>query len=255
MSLRAKKQNSAQNFSSDFGVEATQEPQRHTRLNETQRDKGVLTGSEAQNNIAALLTLSVKEYLTEVYQLAEQEHDAADDEVWHSEMFFHAWYAKAHPQIRELTSVEAMAVVKRVWNDVSLGEEDWIDFMTSWDAVKYPAGSTPLGEARRLAALYPMSPSIERGALYGVLLSVACQLQLMRRSEGSFFLSCRAVAPILGCHYVTANSLLRFAVKDGYLAVVKKAIPSSKKGSAATEYRFPIERLPESWKGWERWRR
>jgi len=258
MSLPEKKQNAATDFSSDISFEEEKFTQilRHPETQRDSRNSKISIEIEAQNEDEAswLTKLPLSAYLKTVHDMAEKKYE--DNDTWHSPCYFFAWFAKGYPKIRDFPSYKAAQVVEREmrkWNadpwatlfDHYDAEDARIDFMTSWDAIKYPAFLNPLDEALRLAVKNPLNPFSDRGKRYARLISITAQLHLMRRSEGSFFLGCRDAGKLLGCSHTIAASLLRFAVKDGFLKIIK-ASPEFKKSrrSEATEYKF-VARLQE----------
>jgi hypothetical protein len=259
MSLPAKKDFAARDFSENPFRDSTQDTQTHRTPNETQGNTKTLIESETQNEKAKILGKPLPEYLRLAYEWGNQKLE--DEEGWHSPCYFFAWYAKNHPEITNLSSDKAAAIVGKImktWRDMPANpwanfsddddERGMIDFMESWDAIRHLPFDSPLDEALKRAKKKTLRLDKDRGKLYPLLITVCAHLQHQRYPEVSFFLSCRAAASALGCHFTMVSSLLRFAVKDGYLRVVKKAAPFKKgERNDATEYRFPMEQLPEGW--------
>jgi hypothetical protein len=259
MSLPAKKQNAAPDFSSDFpfGGNVPQDSHDSKRISKT-------TSESIAKNEKSELSLPLPEYLKIVFGYSEKKLvEVEDDDQWHSPCFFFAQYCKAHPAIQNLSSDKAIAAVGKVmkaWDELPRGADPWaaffthddadeakLDFMASWDSVRHRPFHSPLEEALRLAEQKPLNPPIDRGGLYARFISVAAQLQLLRRGE-EIYLPTRAVAALLSCDQRTVSRLHNFAVRDGLLRVVSRHKFNSQGKSKATAFHFAVERLPEGWR-------
>jgi hypothetical protein len=188
---------------------------------------------------------------------------------WVSPLFHFIRYAKAHGDLRNKTAKAAFANVEktvRSWNRQELkgGKCPWrvwfklsrddaeTEFVGAWDAIRYLPGDTPLQgawEQARCGCNLPDSIAAKRPEGYAKFIALAAQLQV-EMGDRNIFLPVEEVAEVMDVTTTTVSRYRRWAIADGFLVEVKKAVRGSRgKGTGrATEFRFNIacsERLAE----------
>jgi hypothetical protein len=208
----------------------------------------------------SLETISKKplaNYLRDVLEYSETSRED-DKESWHSPLFFFARFAKAHPELINLSDAQAMKHVEnamRSWPDLPRGCDPWdyyfcaedadaarIDFANCWNSIRHIPFRDPLQNALRQAERAPLTPLNERGPLYERFISMAGWLQKLQYGK-DIYLPTRLVARLLCCDQRTVSRLRKLALCDGLLRITGEHEFRSTGKSKATAFRFAIERF------------
>jgi hypothetical protein len=229
----------------------------------SQRSTGVESKSGFDDPPSNLLNLSLSKYLVWAIKSTESEsEDRYDpDEQWHSPMFAFTRLCRAHPDIADLSDVEAMKAVQKVLEKLPYRDpietlEPWqrhfplagdadaikLNFMTAWTAVRCVPFHDVLGSAAELAKKRTWNPTPDRGPLFTRFISLAGELQLSMKDR-PIMLPTRRVAMLLGCSPRTVSSLRTLAIKDRLLVVTQPHSFRSSGKRMATEFHFAIERF------------
>jgi len=163
-----------------------------------------------------------------------------------------AAYGQRHRQVFELAralkgllpsaSARDLEGVVLKWHRLALPHistkpfsETWIDFLDSWQRVKFPKGVTMNVILEKAAATVP---SCAMKAKYTteirLLVSICRQLQ-MNAGNGTFFLSCRMAGEMLGVSHWMAARWLRLLV---YEEILKRESDDDLRTHQAAEYRY-----------------
>ena len=140
---------------------------------------------------------------------------------------------------------ELRHIVKR-WHTLALPNiltreftETWIDFLQAWPRVKSPKGAK-MAAIMEKALQLPMPKAAERYEDEGIRRLVALCKQLDREANGgTFYLSCRTAAALLGVSHMQANRWLFLLDHD---EVVKQVNKGDRGKRQAAEYRYVRER-------------
>jgi hypothetical protein len=116
------------------------------------------------------------------------------------------------------------------------------NFISYFNKVLFAPGEGPLNWALRLADQQPLRKTKRK--LYDRFVSMAGWLQL-GCGENDIFLPQRKVCELLGVSGATISNMTHCAISDGYLKLVKPAIPQRR----AALYRFNIDKFPVLRKG------
>lgn len=117
-----------------------------------------------------------------------------------------------------------------------------IDFITTWDTVRYPPGHSPLANAMQKASKKPLLPTRCYSPIYGQFISIAGWLQVTM-GDRNILLPCHSLAPLLEVEPRTISRYRQLAVKDKLLIPEKTHRFKSGGGGAATEFRFDVTRF------------
>lgn len=176
----------------------------------------------------------------------EQQRLVTDEEIprerYQSELFEFVRYCRAHRDLENLPSHEAVRRVDRVLckllakEDVDtrrhFGSDAWafffdvpagsamIRFQSNWESVVYIPLHDALFEAKRLAEKRTWRPTPDRGDLYARFASVAFYLQAATLN-GVILLPVERVGELLGCDGRTISRMRDLAIKDGLLERVE----------------------------------
>ena len=187
------------------------------------------------------------------YILAAAAHVDAKDSLGqiydHQAVFLFVRILKAHPKLSGHSAKVAWASVKQSgcylegWCEG--GQEDVeAAFYDGWDSARLPAGINPLTEALRRANANPLgllrSAEESRPPGYSLFVSLAAWLCVVVGSV-RIKLPCDAVAAELGVSAMTVSRYRKFALRDGYLSVLKKARHRPGGLGEATTFRFRAE--------------
>jgi hypothetical protein len=192
---------------------------------ETLKDSEIQTDNDLKQtdcDVSAKLAMPLDAYIRVAFNVASEQYELHSyDEGWQSPMFGFARLAKAHQELRELDSSEALGTVQALLADDGevLDEEDEIDFMTCWDAIRRPLGDF-IEIANVEAVKNPFVPLKRRGLLYRRFLSIARALQVTMEPH-PIMLPCHKLADLLHCTPKTISNLRKFAINDGYLEIVE----------------------------------
>jgi hypothetical protein len=102
-------------------------------------------------------------------------------------------------------------------------EETWYDFRNAWEAVRFPAGSGPVGLAfeRAMAQEAPKCAKVYQDPRIRCLTSLCRELQRIA-GDAPFFLGCRAAGELLGVTHQLANRWLQMLCMDQVLVLVER---------------------------------
>lgn len=143
--------------------------------------------------------------------------EPADAEGVQLEAVFREWHKQALPKI-----------TTKAW------EDNWFDFLESWDKVEYPYGADRVDLAFERVLKNPLPVEAEQFEQLPVkqLLSLCRELQILRNGE-SFFLSARTAARLLKTDPTTISRWLRGFIKVDLLHLVKAGTNTTR---LASEY-------------------
>ena len=147
---------------------------------------------------------------------------------------------KRHPDLRNLTGSQAANIIP--WHVTDFDEAEQFQIVNEWDEIRYVAGEGPLNKALALAQQFPVprkSNLTRRFTRYVEFLSLAGWLQVVVGEENEIYLPQRKTAEIFDCDRSMIRNLIRAAIKEGYLTVVK---PHST--NAATRFKFELDKVP-----------
>lgn len=120
-------------------------------------------------------------------------------------------------------------------------EETWADFRTAFRRVRFTDNETPLHLVfQEIDMAAPIPPELENLG-YGPKGFIAFQLckLLARNTDGSFFVSHRTLAPLIGCESPrTAGKILNDLVEDGCLELIEQGRMKTGGKHKASTYRF-----------------
>ena len=167
---------------------------------------------------------------------------------------------RGHPSLTDLSAREALDTICRAserftvtggdpWTDyLGFSDVDQIEFLTTWDKIKYPAGVDFLEMAVARAKTHPLVPEsvgTRRIPEYEEFISIAGHLQVFVGLKSNILLPCEKLAEILGVDASTVSRYRQLVVMDGYLEEVVPYRWVSSGNTKATEFRFRIDRFPE----------
>jgi len=130
--------------------------------------------------------------------------DASEDELYE---LVKDW----HTQVYEVVGTKDLGI-------------SWGEFLHAWDNIAKPYGSALKEIVSAAPAGLPLWMRDHRFGYYGDGLLRMCLALSAQREGGSFFLTCRAAADELGCHFTEAASLLRALVRGGYLELIEPGV-------------------------------
>ena len=148
---------------------------------------------------------------------------------------------KAVPALADANPDDLRHIVKR-WHTLALPKiltreftETWIDFLQAWPKVKSPKG-VKMAAIMEKALQSPMPKAAERYEIEEMRRLVSLCRQLDREAKGgTFFLSCRTAAELLGVSHTQANRWLFLLDHD---KVVKQINKGDRAKRQAAEYRY-----------------
>jgi hypothetical protein len=146
-----------------------------------------------------------------------------------------ARYCKAYPSFALLGGEELFNVIEPFMD--SYDEQQRENFISYFKAVRFAAGEGVLVRVLRLARERPLRNT--KRVIYDLFISFAGHLQ-NDCGQNNIFLPQRQVAEVLGVTGATISNMIHSAIDDGYLTLVKEAIPHR----LAAEYRFDIDKFP-----------
>jgi hypothetical protein len=164
------------------------------------------------------------------------------DQNWQTPAWDFGRFAKAHPELVNLSEGKALDAIKR-----TIGSSFWKDhfhmdtadaemaFDNIWAECRAIPGYDPLTIAILEAKSLPIKedPSVPAG--YAVFLNIARSLSKLQ-AGAPFMLPCHTLAPRLNCQPMTISRYRQKAIRDGHLRIVKgHSFRSSGKGEA-TEF-------------------
>lgn len=169
--------------------------------------------------------------------------------IWHFTRIM-----KLHPDVADLDADDAF---KRICHAsepfggleyvLELASDDLteIQFVTSWDKIRFRPGLSPLQNAAAEADAQPLCPKRcegGRNALYGRFVSIAGWLQVLMGNR-NILLPIDLLAETLGCDRSRVSQLRQLACRDGFLQEVAahEYRPGGK--GRATEFRFDLTRF------------
>jgi hypothetical protein len=217
--------------------------------------------------------LPLGEYV--LWALDNAESDRECDQLWQQPFLF-ARLVKAHPAVAKLPAARALAEVVRSLRalarkfkadpyrhlayfypdaqekpghcrlDGLLEDEDEpVEFLASWDKIRYLPGESPLDQAAERARREPLGlrEDVERSKGYRSFVSLAGGLQVTA-GDRNIQLPCREVGKLLGVEPKSVSRYRHWAVQDGYLREVKPHVyrGPGKRGEA-TEFRFDVSQF------------
>lgn len=168
---------------------------------------------------------------------------------WQTSAWDFGRFAKAHPDLFELSENEALQLVKdtiggKFWEavlhmDIADAEMAFDDIWVSCRAVPgYDPVTVAIMEARKAAN------DNEGPAGYQTFVHVARSLS--RQLNGSpFMLPCHKLAPLLNCLPMTISRYRHKAIRDGHLKIVKEHTFRSTAKGEATEFEFLTRVVPD----------
>ena len=185
--------------------------------------------------------LPLGKYTERIYHfLLTNLSDYVPDERWKSDTWEFTRLMKRHPDLRNLTGSQAANIIP--WQVTDFDEDEQFQIVNEWDEIRYVAGEGPLNKAHALALQFPVprkSNLTRRFTRYVEFLSLAGWLQVVVGEENEIYLPQRKAAEIFGCDRSMISNLIRAAIKEGYLTVVK---PHST--NAATRFKFEFDKVP-----------
>lgn len=185
--------------------------------------------------LAAAAHVDTKDLLGQIYE--------------HQAVFLFVRILKAHPKLSGNSAKMAWERVRRSGCNLEGwcegGQEDVAAaFYDGWESARLPAGINPLTEAYRLANATPLlllrGTEENRPPGYVLFVSLAAWLCVVVGSV-RIKLPCDAVAAELGVSAMTVSRYRKFALRDGYLSVLKKARHRPGGSGEATTFRFRAE--------------
>jgi hypothetical protein len=163
---------------------------------------------------------------------------------------------KAHWEMAELSSTQALRKLQEwmadsgtSWADFPGVEDGDIEFVKTWDSIRYAPGEGPLTLAAKRAREAPLKVSKEHAVneRFCHFLSIAYWLQIGEGQE-NILLPCRQIGELLGCSPQTVSNCLQIAEKQGFVVLIERH-KFMEKGSPnqAAVYRFAVDRFdPET---------
>ncbi len=167
--------------------------------------------------------------------------------------------AKDYPELKDLTAADAMERIEPVLMQYAANEDfdnledpfgaignqydsgSRLEFLTTWDKVRFAPGWSPLDYAQEQADKYPYSPPICMGgrmSQYAHFVSFAGWLQVGVGNR-NILLPCEKLAGQFGSK-MQVSRLRQLAEKDGFLVEVKAHRFRSTGLSEATEFLFNV---------------
>jgi hypothetical protein len=132
------------------------------------------------------------------------------------------------------------------WFEISRDDAE-AEFFGGWDAIRYVVGDTPLEAALERAQRIPLrlAPEISesRPDGYARFIALAGWLQVLM-GDHNILLPVQQVGELLNCNKATVGRYCRWAIEDGYLALVAKAERNPHGRGKAARYRFNVSRFP-----------
>lgn len=168
----------------------------------------------------------------------------APGQRWRKQFSF-ARYLKSIPELANLPVRELRPIVQE-WHRRCLGVirtkpflATWEDFISSWEAVKFPLGAGPVNSAFK-AARVAMAPSallqLYDGAEQIILLAKLCRELQAIAGDDWFYLDCRSAARLIGTEHTAAWRHLRTLCADGVL----KAGEKGNTGGRSSRFRYVL---------------
>lgn len=161
--------------------------------------------------------------------------------MYRSPMWEFVRLCRAHPELARLSADDAFRKLGRIpWEECFPDSDDpEIEFLTTWDKVRVPAGQDILVLAVGLARDVPLTLSNPISDKYSRLVSIAAHLQSLRPGD-HIKLPVGRLGEILGVNDRTISFYIQRATKDGYLTRIARHHHPS--GTAA-KYTFACERF------------
>lgn len=155
---------------------------------------------------------------------------------------------RAHEQARSMTPNKVLSLVRKHcpgiygWADTDADFE--AEFFDSWETIRLPAGSDPLTEALRRAdenrlGLFDKAKTT-RPDDYARFVSLAGWLCVVVGKD-RIKLPCDAGGAVMGVSGMTISRYRKFALKDGYMRVVKRARFLGNIHNEATTFKFRVD--------------
>ena len=160
----------------------------------------------------------------------------------HELLFEFARELKAMPDLADAPADDLKSYARR-WHEKAKPflrwsfEETWLDFIESWDKVKYPKGEGPVDMAYQtvLEMELPEAAMQYETVEMRQLVSLCRELQRAAGPDNQFFLAARTGERLLGVSYKTVASWLRLLRRDGILKLVEPGNAGARK---AHRYRY-----------------
>ena len=167
---------------------------------------------------------------------------------------------KGHPKMDGLDADAAFDLIcgelkgrfpnRDPWAQVlGMSDDDYIEFLTSWEKVRFAGNQDQLEEAFQLALKIPVMPdrcTVRPNAGYQLFVSFAGYLQVLSGADQNILLPCEKVGKTIDVDQSTISRYRQLAIFDGYL---EEKTPYSRPGDGgrgrATECRFRVERFQE----------
>lgn len=146
-----------------------------------------------------------------------------------------ARYCKSYPRFALLTGEQVFELID--WDMTEFDEVEAESFITCFDKVLFAAGEGPIHLALRTADENPLRKTKRR--LYDRFVSMAGWLQYYV-GDKEIYLPQQLLAESMNLPQSTISNMTNSALKDGYLTLVKKAIPHRR----AALYRFDVAKFP-----------
>lgn len=149
--------------------------------------------------------------------------------------FEFARYCRAYPPFALLTGEQVFDLID--WGATDFDDQQQENFVSYFNKALFAPGEGPLNWALRLADQHPLRNTKRK--LYDRFVSMAGWLQ-RGCGDNDIFLPQRKVCELLAVSGATVSNMTNCAIKDGYLRLVKPAIPHSR----AALYRFAVGKFP-----------
>jgi len=157
-------------------------------------------------------------------------------------LFEFARELKALPELADASADDLECYVRR-WHDRAKPflrwsfEETWLDFLESWDKVKYPKGEGPVDMAFQqvLATELPEAAARYETPEMKQLVGLCRELQRAAGPDNQFFLACRTGERLLGVSHKTVSSWLRLLCRHEILKLEERGSAGTRK---AHRYRY-----------------
>ena len=192
-------------------------------------------------------------------RLYEMEKEESSEMGYRTRLWEFVRMLRAHQELRGLKAREAHSAICNAveqscggdedpWFDyLKFSEEDEVEFLTTWDKVKFPPGVDLLNEAVERAKLQPLVPEscrTRRNGKYEEFISLAGHLQNLLGPQVNICLPCEKIAEILGVDKSMISRYRDLAKMDGYIEEMVPYHWSSSGNGKATEFQFHTDRFP-----------